>query len=121
MPLDNSDFNSNAWLAGFTDADGNFSIKFSEISTDSDINTRGRVITVFSINQREIYKRTYESFVEFMTKLAYFFKCNLNFRLVTSPLLKKPVKLLVFYVQSDKKHYLVTNYFNKYPLIFYDK
>lgn len=117
MPLDNSDFNSNAWLAGFTDADGNFSIKFSGIYTDSDLNTRGRVITVFSINQREIYKRTYESFVEFMTKLAYFFKCNLNFRLVTSPLLKKPVKLLVFYVQSDKKHYLVTNYFNKYPLM----
>jgi hypothetical protein len=51
LPLDNSDFNSNAWLAGFTDADGNFSIKFSGISTDSDLNTRGRVITVFLLTK----------------------------------------------------------------------
>lgn len=117
LPLDFSDFGSNAWLAGFIDADGHFSIKLSGSYVDSSLNTRGRVQCVFSINQREIYKRNGESFKVFMTKLADFFQSNLNFKLAYHPSFKKPAKLLVFYVQSDKKHFLVTNYFKKYPLM----
>lgn len=53
-----------------------------------------------------------------MTKLAnFFFQCNLNFKLATSLSFKKPAKLLVFYVQADKKQHLVSNYYNKYSLM----
>ena len=30
---------------------------------------------------------------------------------------KGPAKLVVFFVQSDKTHHLVTSYFTKYPLM----
>ncbi len=62
-------------------------------------------------------KKNGESFKEFMSKLANFFQCNLNFKLASYPSFKESAKLLVFYVQSNKKHFLVTNYFNKYPLL----
>lgn len=117
LPLDVSDFGSNAWLAGFTDADGHFAIKVSGYYKDYSLNIRGHVICVFSVNQREIYKRTGESYVEFMTKLANFFQCDLNFKLANDPSFKKPAKLIVFYVQAAKNQFLVTNYFNKYSLM----
>lgn len=51
-----------------------------------------------------------------MTKLADYFKCNLNYKTtIINPL--NPSKLVVFYVQSDKNHTTVVNYFNKYPLM----
>jgi hypothetical protein len=117
LPLDNSNFSSNAWLAGFTDADGSFSIKLIGSYSDDSLKTHGRVMCVFSINQREIYKRTGESFTNIISKLAEFFQCNINHKLAKHPSFIKPVKLLVFYVQANTKHHLVINYFNKYPLM----
>lgn len=52
-----------------------------------------------------------------MTKIATFFNCNLYHKISTSDAFKEPVKMVVFYVQSDKSPTLVTNYFNKYPLM----
>lgn len=118
LPLDESDLYSNAWLAGFSDADGNFSVKLEGYYANNNLlNKDNRIKCVFSINQREIYKRTNESFISIMSKLANFFKCNINYKLAKHPSFKIPAKLLVFYVQSNNKHYLVTKYFNKYPLM----
>jgi hypothetical protein len=117
LPLDDSNFCSNAWLAGFTNPDGHFSIKLTGSYLNDSLNTHGRVMCVFSINQREIYKKTDESFVKFMSKLANFFQCNINYKLAKHSSFIKPAKLLVFFVQSNTKHNLVTNYFNKYPLM----
>ncbi len=117
LPLDNSDIGSNAWLAGFTDADGNFSIKLTGSYKSENITERGRIQCVFSINQNEIHKKTNESCVPFMTKLANYFECNLNHRLANNAIFKESSALIVFYVQSDKKHYIVINYFDKYPLM----
>lgn len=117
LPLDISDISSNSWLAGFTDADGHFSIKLIGNYGLSNSNERGRVKCVFSINQNEIYKKTGESCIPFMTILSKYFNCNLNYRNTISNLYKNPVKSVVFYVQNDKDHLLVTNYFNKYPLM----
>lgn len=117
LPLDNSNIGSNAWLAGFTDADGHFSIKLSGSYRSIDSIERGRVQCVFSINQNEIYKKTNESCVPFMTSIANYFNCNLNYKKATSDLFKESAKLVVFYVQSNKKHSTVIDYFNKYPLM----
>jgi hypothetical protein len=73
LPLDTSSLGSNAWLAGFIDTDGHFSLKLTGEYGSDDIVTRGRVQCVFSINQSELYRVTKESNVPFMTQLANFF------------------------------------------------
>jgi len=52
-----------------------------------------------------------------MTKLAEFFQVNLNHKVANSPLFKEPVKTVVFFAQSDRKHYIITSYLTKYPLM----
>lgn len=117
LPLDTSSLDSNAWLAGFIDADGHFSIKLTGCYGSDDSETRGRVQCVFSINQSEIHRTTGESNILFMTELANFFQVNLNHKISDSVLFKKPSKMLVFFAQSDRKHYIITSYLSKFPLM----
>jgi hypothetical protein len=117
LPLDASPIDSTAWLAGFSDSDGHFSVRLSGCYGSDESQGRGRVQCVFTINQREIHKRTGDSCVPFMQKLADHFLCNLNYKTTMIDYFKGPAKLVVFFVQSDKSHHLVTSYFTKYPLM----
>ena len=86
LPLDTSSLGSNAWLAGFIDTDGNFSITLSGSYTSDDTETRGRVRCIFSLNQRapSLNRVTGESNVPFMTKIADFFQVKLYHKLEKS-------------------------------------
>nr|YP_010734769.1 hypothetical protein P8516_mgp12 [Diaporthe caulivora]WEH01742.1 hypothetical protein [Diaporthe caulivora] len=117
LPLDNSSLDSNAWLAGFIDCDGHFSIKLSGCYSSDDSDIRGRVQCVFSLNQSELNRVTSESNVNFMTKLAEFFQVNLNYKTEYSSSFKQPAKKVVFYAQSDRKHYIIVSYLTKFPLM----
>ena len=125
LPLDTSSLDSNAWLAGFIDADGHFSIKLAgSYGSDTSESLKkkgnffcGRVLCVFSVNQSELNRVSGESNITFMTKLAEFFQVNLNHKVANSPLFKEPVKTVVFFAQSDRKHYIITSYLTKYPLM----
>lgn len=117
LPLDSSSIDSNAWLAGFIDTDGHFSIKLTGSYGSDDSVTRGRVQCVFSINQSEFNRVTGESNVPFMTALAKFCQVNLNYKVEKSPLFKEPAKKVVFFAQSDRKHYIITTYLTKFPLM----
>jgi len=117
LPLDTSSLDSNAWLAGFIDTDGHFSIKLTGEYGSNDNVLRGRVRCVFSINQSELNRVTSESNVPFMTQLAKFFQVNLNHKVENSPLFKKPGNTIVFFAQSDRKHYIITTYLTKFPLM----
>lgn len=117
LPLDTSSLDSNAWLAGFIDTDGHFSIKLSGCYGSDNLESRGRVQCVFSLNQSELNRVTGESNVPFMTELAQFFKVNLNHKVANSPLFKEPAKTIVFFAQSDSKHYIITSYLTKFPLM----
>lgn len=117
LPLDTSSLDSNAWLAGFIDTDGHFSKKLTGYYGSYDSVTRGRVQCVFTINQSELYRVTVESYVTFMTQLANFFQVNLNYKVENSPLFKEPAKKVVFFAQSDRKHYIITSYLTKFPLM----
>ena len=117
LPLDDSSLDSNAWLAGFIDCDGHFSIKLSGCYSSDDSDIRGRVQCLFSINQSEFSRVTGESNVAFMTKLAEFFQVNLNYKIENSPTFKQPAKNIVFYAQSDRKHYIIVSYITKFPLM----
>jgi len=117
FPLDTSSLDSNAWLAGFIDSDGHFSIKLSGCYSSDDLETRGRVQCVFTASQSELNRVTAESNVPIMTKLAEFFQVNLNYKTEKSPNFKEPAKKVVFYAQSDRKHYIITSYLTKFPLM----
>lgn len=97
LPLNTSSLYSNALLAAFIDADGHFSIKLTGGYGSYYSLLHGRVQCVFSINQSEFNRRTAESNVPFITVLASFFQVNINYKLVTYPLLKKSAILFVFF------------------------
>jgi len=108
LPLDNSDLLNNAWLAGMTDADGNF---FVSLEGNYGLNKsllRGRVKCIFSIKQRVIDIPTGLTCVPFMSEIADLFQCKINY---------KAGNAMTFFAQADSKHYLTKNYFDKYPLM----
>lgn len=86
LPLDTSDLGSNFWLAGFTDADGNFHISLEGVYGLNSSISRGRVKCTFSIVQRVIDKSTGLSCIPFMTEIANLFQCkikhNINNRMI---------------------------------------
>jgi hypothetical protein len=104
-------------LAGFIDSDGHFSIKLSGCYSLDDSEVRGRVQCVFSINQSELNRVTGESNIPFMTKLAEFFKVKLLNKTGNNVNFKGPTKSVVFFAQSDRKHYIITSYLTKFPLM----
>ncbi len=73
LPLDTSKLESNAWLAGMTDADGNFIISLEGVYDLNNSKVRGRVRCTFSITQRLIDKPTGLSCLPFMTEISSFF------------------------------------------------
>jgi len=108
LPLDNSHLRDNAWLAGITDADGNFQISLNGTYGLNNSVSRGRVICSFSIVQRLIDKPTGLSCLPFMTKIADTFQCKINY---------KRDNLITFVAGANSKHYLTKSYFDKYPLM----
>lgn len=105
LPLDNSSIESNAWLAGFTDADGNFLISLEGVYGLNKSLSRGRVKCTFSIKQRVIDRPTGDSCVPIMSKIAKYFQCNINY---------KSENEMTFLAQADSKHFLTKFYFDKW-------
>lgn len=108
LPIDTSSIDSSPWLAGFTDADGNFIISLEGIYGLNNSAARGRVKCTFSITQRVIDKPTGLSCIPFMSEISYYFQCKINFKANNS---------MTFLAQADNKHYIAKNYFQKYPLM----
>ena len=115
-PLDNSEINSNSWLAGFSDADGNFSIS---IHQRSDRNST-RVLLSYRLEINQNYHRADSqgvkaSFFTIMSKLAEYLGVNVYSRSRTV----KDKDFFSFTVVShnrDSRLNLI-NYFNKFPLL----
>jgi len=110
LPLDESSIESNAWLAGFVDADGHFQISLEgkyKLNKPLSFN-RGRVKCIFSIKQRVTDKLTGDSCVPFMSKIASYFQCKIKYESNNE---------MTFLAQADSKHYLTRSYFDNYPLM----
>lgn len=108
LPLDNSNLEDSPWLAGFTDADGNFLVTLEGLYGLNNSKSRGRVACSYSLCQRRIDKATGLSCVPFMTEIANLFQCKISYR---------PDNAIYFIVVAKNKHDLVKSYFNKYPLM----
>lgn len=76
LPLDNSPLSENAWLTGFIDSDGCFSIKgFTG-------NIRTYIAVQFYLSQRKV-DISGNSMKDIMDKLSIFLGCSLKFRAIT--------------------------------------
>lgn len=117
LPLDTSSLESNGWLSGFIDTDGNFSMKLTGSYKNDDSVVRVRVQCVFSLNKSLLNRVTKESNIPCMSKLADYFKVNLNQKIDNSPVFKEPAKKVVFYAQSNRNHFIITTYLTKFPLM----
>lgn len=102
---------------GFIDTEGDITIKLTGSYKKDDSLIRGRVQSVFTINQSLLNRVTNESTIPFMSKLADYYKVNLIQKIENSPVFKEPAKKVVFYAQSDRNHYIITTYLTKFPLM----
>ena len=112
----NSAIDSNPWLAGFTDADGHFSINIHKRTNRNSI----RVQLFYRLEIRHTYNildnnGEQVSFFAIISKLANYFSTNVLSR-------KRIVEnkdFFSFIVMSASKSSLIktSDYFNKYPLL----
>ena len=114
--LDTSDFGDNSWLAGFTEADGHFGIKYVESKPKSDTRKRSvseSVSLKFRLDQRAYDKPTCSDMLPFMKNLASFLGCNVK----SYNCNKSHSEVLSLSVTSIENTKLLINYFEKYPLL----
>jgi len=119
LNLDTSPINSNAWLAGFADVDGGFTINITDRKKNAKI-TGKRVKVFFRIEVRQNYHRNVtelqggNSYFNILTNIARFLAVNLYTR-------SREQKDKVFYSftvvsHNTQSHQILRNYFDKFPL-----
>jgi hypothetical protein len=117
-PLDNSPIESNAWLSGFTDADGNFSINLHK-RTNKNSTRKARVQLYYRLEVNQNYhimqSPQASSFFPIMSKIGLYLGVTVYSR-------SRIVKDKIFYSFTVMSHNKLSNaniclYFNKYPLL----
>lgn len=114
--LDTSSLDSNAWLSGFTDSDGNFSINIHKRTNKNSI----RVQLFYRMEIRQTYHRLDSegkkvSFFSIMSKLALF----LNVNVISRSRIINEKQFFSYIIIAHNKHSLsiITDYFIKFPLL----
>lgn len=119
LDLDQSNIDSNAWLAGFTDGDGNFSITLTDRKKGGQITSK-RVQTFFRIELRQTYHRHVSveqggtSYFTILSKIASYLGVNLLSR--TREQGDKVFYAFMVISHSAASHALVIDYFDRFPL-----
>lgn len=103
LPLDISPIDSNAWLAGFIDADGNFYIRHS----------LKQIICKFSLEQRMIYSKTLESYYPILSQICLF----LNIKLSTRTRTNYKNSYYIIRVENQNSIQLLIKYLDKFSLL----
>jgi hypothetical protein len=116
LGLDNSPIDSNAWLAGFTDGDGNFSISLIDRKKKGKVTTK-RVQTFFRIELRQNYHRQEAGANSYFTILSLIAE-HLNVNLYTRTRKQGDKLFYTFMViaHSSISHEKVRAYFEQFPL-----
>lgn len=104
LELDNSNINSNSWLSGFIDTNGGFFIKgfTNNIKTHPGFH--------FYISQKEIEKKSGNSFKPIMEKIANYFNVNLKYRKINN------FPQFTITITNYTNNLKMINYLTKYPL-----
>ena len=103
LPLDISPIGSNAWWAGFLDADGGFYIRYNKTSR----------LCSFRLEQRMIYPFTHKSYAPCLNKVCKFLKVDLHTRE------RKTINRSYYLIKVENQISLMIlcNYLNIYPLL----
>ena len=119
LGLDLSPLDSNNWLAGFTDADGSFSITVYDRKKNG-VFLRTSVQTFFRIELKQNYSRKVtqdqggDSYFNILSEIAAFFTVNLYTRIR-----KREDKVYYAFMvvsHNSKSHEIVRKYFDRFPL-----
>lgn len=119
LGLDLSPLDSNSWLAGFTDADGNFSITVYDRKKNG-VFLRKSVQTFFRVEVKQNYSREVtpnqggSSYFNILTEIAYFFTVNLYTR--TRKTEDKVYYAFMAVAHNSRSHEIVRKYFDRFPL-----
>ena len=119
LGLDNSSVDSNGWLAGFSDADANFSITVYDRKKNSKVVTTN-VQTFFRLEIKQNYSKEVPvdqggaSYFSILTKVAEYFSVNLYTR--TRSVDDKMFYAFMVIAHNRRSHDLVRNYFDRFPL-----
>jgi len=120
LDLDLSPIDSNSWLAGFTDADGNFSITLSDRKKNGKV-IRKSMQTFFRIELKQNYPREVtekqggNSYFNILTKISAFFTVNLYTR--TRYKNNKVFYTFMIISHNSRSHEIAIAYFDKFPLL----
>jgi hypothetical protein len=114
--LDNSSLDSNAWLSGFTNSDGNFSINIQKRANKNST----RVQLFYRMEIKQTYNRldseSYKiSFFSIMSKLALFLNVNVISR--SRILNEKQFFSYIIMAHNKKSLIIIKEYFLKFPLL----
>lgn len=118
LGLDLSPINSNAWLSGFTDANGNFSITLTNQKKNK-VDAK-RIQTFFRIELKQNYSKkvsdsiSASSFFNIFTKIAAFLNVNLYTR--TRYIEDKVYYSFMVISYNYSSHEILRKYFDHYPL-----
>ena len=107
-PLNNSPLDSNAWLAGFIEADGSFDIRVSQTSGGS---SKNRVSARLRLEQRKVDPDTRVSYFDIMTSIAT--ALGVSLKLSTH---NGNVEYFLISASSTKSRSIIVNYFTQFPL-----
>jgi hypothetical protein len=115
-PIDNSPIEQNSWFAGFTDADGNFSIN---IHRRKNIQST-RVLLSFSLELNQNYHKehsdgTRESFFTIMSKIAAYLAVNVYSRSRTVGM--KEFLSFTVVAHNNNSRLKLVNYLTLFPLL----
>ena len=119
LGLDLSSLDSNSWLAGFTDADGNFAITVYDRKKNG-VFLRTSVQTFFRIEVKQNYSREVAennggaSYFNILTKISAFFTVNLYSK--TREKGDKVFYAFMAVAHNSRSHEIVRKYFDNFPL-----
>ena len=119
LSLDLSPIDSNSWLSGFSDADGNFSITVYDRKKNGKV-IRTNVQTFFRIEVKQNYTRDVtadqggSSYFNILTKITAFLTVNLYTR--TRYKDDKVYYAFMAIAHNSRSHEIIRKYFDRYPL-----
>ncbi len=109
LPLKKGNISKDSWLAGFTDADGSFSIQHTKIENNA---KKRKISCRLRIEQRMYEPITKNSYFNVLLEIAEFLNCNLK----TRKQISTNNEYYIIAASSRKSLKIIINYFKDFPL-----